>query len=390
MNNRMTEAQNFLDLNGLNQIRQQSNATDSESKQAALESAAKQFEAIFMQMLMKSMRKAEDVLASDSPFNSESTKFYRDMHDQQLSLDLSNNGSLGLSQLIVRQLGGDTENFTPHNLVRADAELPSHSAVAKDKRAEPPFTTLPVPLPDPAISAMPNTMANAMANTIPNAISGLSHNEHRQQAWLQHNELPFGLQTTADLSLRQQVNAPFSSSANTIKNQSTNTTENHAVVAFAQPQDFVTALTDTAKQVEQQLKVPFAVVIAQAALETGWGQKIIKTAQGQSSHNLFNIKADARWSGEKTHKETLEYQQGAMVKKREPFRVYQSMAESAKDYIDFLSNNDRYQGALKQVGNVEQFLHKLQSAGYATDPNYAKKILATLKTVTGILEQNRD
>ena len=123
MTTRIADAQNFLDINGLNSIRQDAKTGDNASKEAALEQAAKQFEAIFMQMLMKSMRKAQEVLESDSPFNSESTKFYRDMHDQQMSLEMSSNGSLGLTDLIVRQLGGDGDNFTPRTVLRNDANL---------------------------------------------------------------------------------------------------------------------------------------------------------------------------------------------------------------------------------------------------------------------------
>ena len=123
MVSKLADANNFLDINGLNNIRHQSKQTDKASKEEALNQAAKQFEAIFMQMLMKSMRSAQDVLASDSPFNSQSTKFYRDMHDQQMSIELSNNGSLGLSELIVRQLGGDSDNFTPSSIMRSDGLL---------------------------------------------------------------------------------------------------------------------------------------------------------------------------------------------------------------------------------------------------------------------------
>jgi len=336
MTSRIADAQNFLDLNGLNNIRQQSKASDSESKEAALETAAKQFEAIFMQMLMKSMRKAEDVLASDSPLNSESTKFYRDMHDQQMSLELSNNGSLGLSELIVRQLGGDSENFTPHTFLRTDIE---------------------------------STRAKSIQT---------NSNVNRQ---------------TPDLVPAQSNSVPLNPASldSVVANSSAKASDNKPEVApsYQEPKDFVSALTEPAKLVEQKLNVPFAVVIAQAALETGWGQKIIKTEQGESSNNLFNIKADSRWSGDKTHKETLEYQQGAMVKKREPFRVYESVSESINDYVQFLSNSDRYQGALKQVGNVEQFLHGLQSAGYATDPNYANKIMDTLRTVTNLIGESK-
>ncbi|MDT0602874.1 flagellar assembly peptidoglycan hydrolase FlgJ [Thalassotalea castellviae] len=319
MNTKLADAQNFLDLNGLNNIRQQSNSDDKASKEQALETAAKQFEAIFMQMLLKSMRKAEEVLESDSPFNSESTKFYRDMHDQQMSLELSNNGSLGLSELIVRQLGGDSENFTPKSHFKANVFQGGEEATKKN-----------------------------------------------------------------DLQIPQRRQFPDNA---TIESSDTTTNNNVANHAFNEPQDFVTALTEPAKYVEKKLNIPFEVVIAQAALETGWGQKVIKTAQGESSNNLFNIKADARWSGDKTHKETLEYQQGAMVKKREPFRVYQNIGDSINDYINFLSSNERYQGALKQAKNVEQFLHGLQGAGYATDPNYANKIMGTLRTVTSLINK---
>lgn len=320
MTTRLGDAQNFLDINGLNNIRQQSNADDKASKKEALETAAKQFEAIFMQMLLKSMRKAEEVLESDSPFNSQSTKFYRDMHDQQMALELSSNGSLGLSELIVRQLGGDSENFTPQSLFN-----PNNNSVEQREKSG--------------------------VNT-----SHLSMPERRQfPDYFTHQKDP------------EQVSSALENT-------------------FKEPKDFVTALTEPAKNVEKKLNIPFQVVIAQAALETGWGQKVIKNGDGSSSHNLFNIKADARWSGDKVHKETLEFQQGAMVKKKEPFRVYENIGESINDYINFLSNSDRYQGALKQVNNVEQFLHSLQSAGYATDPNYANKILGTLQTVKRLIK----
>lgn len=267
------------------------------------------------------MRSAQEVLESDSPFNSESTKFYRDMHDQQLALELSNNGSLGLSDLIVRQLGGDTENFTPKSLFK------------------------------------------------PQNVTGMQ---------TQNSEL-----STNSLSSRQITDNNNVTPLTATSSQSASLSQTN----FEHPEDFVSALTAPAKLVEEKLKVPFEVVIAQAALETGWGQKIIQQENGESSHNLFNIKADTRWNGDKIHKETLEYEHGTMVKKREPFRVYNNLMESAVDYVDFLSTNSRYQGALQQVGNVEQFLHSLQGAGYATDPQYATKIMGTLRRVTSLLSK---
>jgi len=307
--NNFTQARNFLELNGLNDIRKQSKSVDTEEKQAALKEAAQQFEAIFMQMLLKSMRSAQDVLESDSPFNSESTKFYRDMHDQQMGVELSSNGTLGLSDLIVRQLGGD-DSFTPRTVLRSDGNLPK-----------------------------PTNIKHEIA---PNQTSA---------------SIPFKVEKSVNIS------SP----------------------TFQQPKDFVTALINPAKAVEKKLGVPFEVIIAQSALETGWGQKIIKDGAGTSSNNLFNIKADSRWSGDKVNKETLEFEQGSMIKKSASFRVYESLQESTNDYINFLSSNDRYSDALKSAGNVEQFLQGLQSAGYATDPNYANKILATLRTVTNLI-----
>ena len=330
MTTRIADAQNFLDINGLNSIRQDAKTGDSASKKEALEQAAKQFEAIFMQMLMKSMRKAQAVLEADSPLNSESTKFYRDMHDQQMSLELSNNGALGLAPLIVRQLGGDTENFTPHTILRSDGNLDSRGSVR---------------ISEPSLVSANSLVKDSSADQDPNK--------------------------------DRQTNGSIAAQAANMLQSPT----------FAEPKDFVSALTADAKRVQDKINVPFEVVIAQAALETGWGQKIIKTNTGESSNNLFNIKADSRWTGEKVHKETLEFEDGAMVKKREPFRVYESIGQSVNDYLNLLTKSERYQGALEKSTDVEQFLHNLQSAGYATDPNYAKKIMGTLRTVTGLLNK---
>jgi flagellar protein FlgJ len=339
MDTKLADASNFLDINGLNNIRHQSNQDNKEDKEAALQSAAKQFEAIFMQMLLKSMRSAQEVLESDSPFNSQSTKFYRDMHDQQLSLELSDNGSLGLSDLIVRQLGGDSDKFTPHTILRSDGKLSSR----------PTSTQVDV-----------NSPTNIPAFQLNKNDGQLNHYD---DPTLEMPLAPSALDTQKPS--RFEVPEP----------------------AYQQPKDFVTALVEPAKKVQEQLNVPFAVVIAQAALETGWGKKIIKTENGNSSNNLFNIKADGRWQGDKTHKETLEFEQGAMVKKKEPFRVYESVKESIDDYVSFLSSGSRYQGALEKASDVEHFLQGLQRAGYATDPQYAEKIMGTLRKVTTLLAE---
>jgi flagellar protein FlgJ len=366
------QARNALDLNGLNAIRQQSRETDGEAKQAALKEAAQQFEAIFMRMLLTSMRKAQEVLESDSPFNSQSTKFYRDMHDQQMAVELSSNGSLGLTDLIVRQLGGDTGDFKPSSVLRNDANLVKsnsvnstsnnpdkdshHNSLVEKMLADKSTIKPDIDIPFAGnFQASVNTPSNEVAALTINNVSSLTNKQlakNNAQVFSQHG-----------------VNNPTASSGH----------------KFNEPKDFVSALIKPAQKVQQKLGVPFEVVIAQAALETGWGQKIIKDQHGDSSNNLFNIKADSRWAGDKVTKDTLEFEQGAMIKKAEPFRMYQTLSDSVDDYIHFLSNSERYQDALQKSNNVEHFLQGLQKAGYATDPQYADKIIGTLKTVTNLL-----
>lgn len=363
MDTNFDQARNALELNGLNAIRQQSKATDSDSKKAALTEAAQQFEAIFTQMLLKSMRKAQDVLESDSPFNSQSTKFYRDMHDQQMALDMSANGSLGLTDLIVRQLGGDTDNFTPRTVLRNDGNLEQIKKLAKQDKLQAKQAEL--------------VNDNYTDNIVNENVQPLS----AAKAIVSQNIASQGIHSTAV----NENTRPIKLDKTPVEDN--NSSVNFSTPSFQQPKDFVSALTEPAKTVQEKLGVPYQVVIAQAALETGWGQKIISHDNGASSNNLFNIKADNRWDGAKIQKDTLEFEQGAMVKKSAPFRAYQSIAESVNDYVDFLSGSDRYQDALDKSSDVEHFLHGLQKAGYATDPQYAEKIMATLRTVSNLISK---
>jgi len=362
------QSRNFLELDGLNAIRQQSKETDSESKKAALQEAAQQFEAIFMQMLLKSMRKAQDVLESDSPFNSESSKSYRDMHDQQMAVDLSSNGALGLTDLIVRQLGGGDDSFTPRTVLRNDGNLEQIKRISKPAGLKVDST------------GVPSSSDNS------NPFSLLSNSSKTNSNTLSSNNLSSN--NTSENTNDSLTRIPFvpSRKANEAVNDSEKSV-NISTPSFAAPKDFVSALTEPAKAVQDKIGVPFQVVIAQAALETGWGQKIIKDQQGSSSNNLFNIKAGNSWAGEQIQKDTLEFELGAMVKKSAPFRAYQSLEESFNDYVEFLSGNDRYQDALQKPNNVEHFLQGLQKAGYATDPQYANKIMATLRTVTNLISK---
>lgn len=365
------QARNALDLNGLNAIRQQSRETDGEAKQEALKEAAQQFEAIFMRMLLSSMRKAQEVLESDSPFNSQSTKFYRDMHDQQMAVELSSNGSLGLTDLIVRQLGGDSGSYKPSSVLRSDGNLTTPSTdLSLDKNAK-----------EQVYNSLVEKMLTEKNQIKPDIDIPFAGN-YQTNAALNNQLNPVASQLT--MSDLNRTTIKKTSKALTSE-ESVNISAPIAQQSFNEPKDFVTALMEPAQKVQKELGVPFEVVIAQAALETGWGRKIIQDQNGSSSNNLFNIKADSRWAGDKVQKDTLEFENGSMIKKSEPFRMYQTLTDSVNDYIHFLSTSDRYQDALRGSNNVEHFLQGLQKAGYATDPQYADKILGTLKTVTNLL-----
>ncbi len=157
-------------------------------------------------------------------------------------------------------------------------------------------------------------------------------------------------------------------------------TNEKPTVEFDSPDSFVEQVWHHAKQTASRIGMNPAVMIAQSALETGWGQHVIKDKDGQSSFNLFNVKALRDWDGDKTGQTTVEFENGIAVKKVQPFRVYNSISESFEDFISFLKSDSRYEPALEKSGDPEQFLHKLQSAGYATDPNYAEKIIGILKS----------
>jgi peptidoglycan hydrolase FlgJ len=114
-------------------------------------------------------------------------------------------------------------------------------------------------------------------------------------------------------------------------------------------------------------------LVAQAALETGWGKHMVKTSDGSSANNLFGIKSHG-WGGNNAVANTQEYVNGRAVTEKASFRAYDSYQESFHDYVSFLQSNGRYSNALNTNGNSEQFTRELQKAGYATDPQYARKI----------------
>lgn len=142
--------------------------------------------------------------------------------------------------------------------------------------------------------------------------------------------------------------------------------------------DFVQKLWPWAMEAAKQLGLKPQALLAQAALETGWGRHLMRKTDGSPSNNLFGIKADKRWGGDRVSVDTLEFEQGVSVKKRAHFRSYDSLRQSFEDYVSFLRSNPRYREALSATADTGRYFAALQEAGYATDPDYARKIQALL------------
>lgn len=145
------------------------------------------------------------------------------------------------------------------------------------------------------------------------------------------------------------------------------------------PGEFVRALWPAAERAAAQLGIDPEALLAQAALETGWGRHVMPRDDGASSHNLFGIKADQRWDGERVRKTTLEYKDGVALKTRADFRAYDSYDQAFEDYVQFVRGNRRYRDAVAAAGDPKVYFQELQKAGYATDPAYAEKIVAILE-----------
>lgn len=290
-------AQTSLDFNGLAELRR--SATVDQKDQETLKQVAGQFEALFTGMMLKSMRQAS---LAEGMFDSSQSDMYREMSDQQLAIDISSKGGLGLQDAIIRQLGGQPE-------------------------------TKPINSSDPKVGNMDTVSVRP------------------------------ALQAVVNPALLQQI-------VHTAPSQETQQTD----IVFDSPESFVQQLWPMAKQAADKIGVTPEVILAQAALETGWGQHVLKQANGQSSHNLFNIKANTRWQGESATTGTVEYRDGVMVKEQAQFRSYESYQDSFNDYVNFLQTQPRYQDALKQSADSEAFIEGLHKAGYATDPAYADKI----------------
>ncbi|MGE0859238.1 MAG: flagellar assembly peptidoglycan hydrolase FlgJ [Gammaproteobacteria bacterium] len=146
----------------------------------------------------------------------------------------------------------------------------------------------------------------------------------------------------------------------------------------ARKQAFLDEISPIAASAASDLGVAPRALMAQAALESGWGRHVIRMPDGSSSHNYFGIKASGDWRGATVRIPTTEYINGRAVTVQASFRAYPDAQSAFRDYVDFIGQNPRYREALAHGANAGQYARHLERAGYATDPNYANKIMAIL------------
>ena len=280
-----------LDGRALDALKRGARDTNPEAQKQAVRQAATQFEAVFMNMLMKGMR---DAGLKDGALESDTTRAYTGMFDQQLAQKISQRG-IGLADMIVKQL--ERHTVDPQSVGPGSA--PQRDAAA-------------------TLSRLRSATAAAVGG----------------------------------------ATAPAPGAA---------------------AREFVRARWNDAQAAAQETGVPPQFILGQAALESGWGRRDIKFADGSSSHNLFGIKATGGWKGATVEATTTEYVGGVARKVVEKFRAYGSHAESFADYARLLTANPRYSASLKSGTDAAKFAQSLQQAGYATDPLYANKLTGTIR-----------
>ncbi|MBL8200112.1 MAG: flagellar assembly peptidoglycan hydrolase FlgJ [Chromatiales bacterium] len=311
----------FNDFQGLSQLRTEAGARSPD----ATREAARQFEALFVQMMLKSMRDANAVLGEERDTT------YEEMFDKQIAMEMSQGKGLGLGDLMVRQL--DAADGTA-----AAAPAPAGTPV--------PLAMLLQRLPAAARAVLPD---------LPDGVGPA-----------------LSIPDPAGLGARLNVNLPMPALPEMRPPALAGT--NRADFRPGSREDFVREIWPLAVRAGQKLGVNPRAIVAQAALETGWGSRQIRDDAGVSGNNLFGIKADSRWTGERVTVTTLEYEGGLPKPQRAQFRAYPDLAAGFEDYVRFLQGNPRYTDALRAGASSDTYAESLQSAGYATDPRYAEKI----------------
>jgi len=139
-----------------------------------------------------------------------------------------------------------------------------------------------------------------------------------------------------------------------------------------------------AVRAQQLTGVPASFILGQAALESGWGRREIRAADGTTSYNLFGIKAGPGWQGKTTQVATTEYEGGVPRSTVQSFRAYDSYAAAFQDWALTIGRSQRYSAAVASSASAGGFALGMQQAGYSTDPAYAEKLASVIRTASSI------
>ncbi|MFC0180430.1 flagellar assembly peptidoglycan hydrolase FlgJ [Thorsellia kenyensis] len=323
MNNQFDLLSASYDANGLNQLK----TAVAKDPNGHIKEVAKQVEGVFLNMMLKSMRSA---IPKDSLFNSDQTDLYYSLYDQQLAQELSKSG-VGFANELIKNI---ELSQNPSSLTEVAEKYPAGLPLEK------------------------------LNNLLINENQPILIQEHKQEGTI-----------------------AFRSNYDTIRyakekmeNYAANISEKTGAFAkgvFEGAKDFVNKLTGPAQLASKDTGIHPNLILAQAALESGWGKSEIKTHTGEPSHNLFGIKAGKSWQGKTTEILTTEFIDGSYQKVRAKFRVYNNYQHALSDYVDLITQNPRYKHVLT-APNAEKAAIEIQKAGYATDPNYANKLISIL------------
>lgn len=269
------------DFQSLNELKVQAN----QDEKKALPEVARQFEGIFLQSMLKSMRMGQHFLDESSPFSGKNEATFQEMLDGQYAKNIADSGGVGLAAMLSRQLEGTVGRNQADSMKTENTDSLRPLSAAGDSKAQKGTET-------PVID------------------------------------------------------------------------------------EFVKSIWPMAKQAASLMGLDPKVLIAQAALETGWGKFVAKDADGSSSNNLFNVKTGSSKGFESVKIKTTEYIADTPINMSASFRKYPSVEHSFNDYVSLIKGSERYQNALANAGDPEAYVQELHKAGYATDPNYGSKILS--------------
>jgi flagellar protein FlgJ len=406
-----SDSGSYSDLNRLNQLKVGDKDSDGNMRKVAQE-----FESLFLGEMLKSMRSATDALGQDNPLNTPAAKQYQEMYDQQLAVSMSREGGgIGLADVLMRQMSKN-KPMAPGEAAAASAakQLAAKAAVETPIAAGTVATNGPLS----RLNGERPLWASRSLKSPAGAGEGAHHND---MALINQRRLALppkladrllaGLVPSASTTAATAATSPnkiqVPSSTKTgsgplyngdwLASQTDSTSSGRLQIygramaqiplapakkAFSSADEFVNTMLPMAKEAAERIGVDPRYLVAQAALETGWGKSVMRAQDGSSSHNLFGIKAGSSWTGESARAITSEFRNGEKVKETAEFRSYGSYKDSFHDLVTLLQTNNRYQDVVKSADNPEQFVRELQKAGYATDPQYASKISQIAKQMT--------